>query len=245
MTFNHLEDGLGEKEVLPYLEFCEDLQEPTKTVFRYALDIGSHLESQGLLEDYVIIGGYAVLSNLMDTFGDEIAKTWRGSNDVDMAGDHRVWTSVKSGYNLHGDNESPNIDKKRTLKLDLDGEEECKIDFYLGNSVEKYGISHVNTHFGVPLRVLKPEYIIKGKLKTPEEQYQHSGDILAMISVLERKEEDPSKILKILNHCESDNLRKRIHQGEKRFRKDRFGFFPRLDYMKALKKGLRHQRSVR
>lgn len=245
MSFKHLEDTLSDENVLPYLGFHEEIQEPTRTVFGYALDIGSHLDSQNLSDRYVIVGGYAVLSNLMDAFGDDVAKIWRGSTDVDMAGDKQVLNSIRNGYSISNDRKSPNIENKRTIKLDTGGEKECKIDFYLGDSESKYGLSRMNEHFGVPLNVLRPEYIIGGKLKTPEEEIKHYGDILAMISVLEKKGENIQDYLSIFSHEDIDEFRKRICVAQKEFSKGRFGFFPSLNYMKALKKELHHRRSVK
>jgi hypothetical protein len=226
------------------LEFFEELQEPTRTVFGYTLDIASNLNSKGLSDRYSIFGGYAVLSNLMRTFGDSVAKLWRGSTDIDLGGDHDVLNVIRSGYNISNDLESPNIPDKRTLKLDVDGEEECKIDFYLGDTARKYGCSQVNSHFGIPLRVVKPEYVIRGKLETPESDMKHYGDILAMLSVLEKQGKTPADILKILDHKQMAELQRRIHVAEHEFSQDRFGFFPGGEFSNDLKKELHLRKPI-
>src|SRR3990172_9945857 len=116
MTFRHLEDNLRDENIMHYLEFFDELQEPTKTVLGYALDIASYLSSQSLSNKYVLFGGYAVLSNLMTTFGDSVAKVWRGSTDIDMAGNRNVLNSLRSGYHIFNNLQNSNVPDKRTLK---------------------------------------------------------------------------------------------------------------------------------
>jgi hypothetical protein len=242
MPFNHLEDTLNNENILSYLEFCGELQEPTRTVLGYTLDIASHLHSQNLSDNYAVFGGYAVLSHLMDAFGDSLAKTWRGSTDIDMGGTCNVLNSIRSGYHLSNDSISPNLKDKRTLKLDVSGERECKIDFYCNNPEKKYGASQINSHFGIPLRVIKPEFIIKGKLKTPIGEFQHYGDILGMIAVLEKKGYSPIEISKIFSHQETDELKRRVIVADHEFRNDRFGIFPSKKFFDEVKKEL-HRRN--
>lgn len=238
MPFNHLEDTLDNEQVFPYLEFCGELQEPTRTVLGYTLDIASHLHSQGLSDKYSVFGGYAVLSHLMDQFGDSVARTWRGSIDIDMGGNCDVLNSIRAGYHLSNSLHSPNVEKKRTLKLDLDGERECKIDFYCDNPEKKYGPSQINTHFSIPLRVVKPEFIVKGKLKTPIGEFQHYGDILGMLAVLERKGYSPKDICNVFNHKEAEELHTRMVVADHEFRKDRFGIFPNRKFLDEVKRQL-------
>lgn len=245
MTFRHLEDTLTEDDIPLYLEFGSNLQEPTRTVFGYTLDIASHLYTRNLSNAYTVFGGYAVLSHLMNIFGQDMAKIWRGSSDIDMGGNQAVLGSMKEGYHMLSDSPSPNIPHKRTLKLDINGENECKIDFYLGDATRKYGQSQTNLHFGVPLRVVRPEYIIKGKLKTPIDQFHHYGDILGMLAVLEKSGHSPEKIWRVLDHAEIDELQTRITFSERQFSRDRFGFFPSEDFSKRLKKELHKRRSVK
>ena len=245
MTFKHLENTLADEQVAHYLEFCNELQEPTRTVLGYTLDIASHLDSHGLSEQYAVFGGYAVLSHLMSTFGDPVARAWRGSTDIDMGGNHKVLSSIKSGYHMSNDSPSPNIPDKRTLKLDIDGEGECKIDFYLGDITKKYGDSRINTHFGIPLRAVNPEHIIRGKLRTPIEELYHYGDIMGMLAVLEREQYSPKELAEILNHDEAVELQERIVVGERQFSRDRFGFFPSKEFSDDVKKQLHKRRPVR
>jgi len=242
MPFNHLEDTLDNEHILSYLEFCGELQEPTRTVLGYTLDIASHLHSQGISDNYSVFGGYAVLSHLMNTFGDSVAKTWRGSTDIDMGGACNVLNSIRSGYHLSSDLLSPNLKDKRTLKLDISGERECKIDFYCNDPGKKYGLSQINSHFGIPLRVVKPEFIIQGKLKTPVEEFQHYEDILGMLAVLEKKGYSPMEISKFFSHGEINELQNRIIIADHELRNSRFGIFPKTKFFEELKKQL-HRRN--
>ena len=227
MTFRHLEDNLVEEEnIMEYLEFFENLQEPTKTVLGYALDIAGYLNSQGLGKEYEIFGGYAVLSHLMERYGSGIAKIWRGSNDLDMAGTMRVLNVLKSGYEFHSDRPSPNIKDKRTLKLIIDKEKECKIDFSTGDYIHKYGPCKANSHLGIPFEVICPIDIIRGKIKAPITEEKHLGDILAMISVLEKERHTPEKISQFFTGNDRKDFYERLVEGTKKFDQDRFGFFP-------------------
>ncbi len=244
MTFGHLEDSLTDENVFSYLELFKDLQEPTKTFLGYSLDIASRLNSQGLSGEYALFGGYAVLSNLMDSFGESIARVWRGSKDIDIVGNYRVLNSIRAGYNVSNDLKSSNVPDKRTLKLNTFGEEDCKIDFSLGDCNKRYGESKVNNHFGIPLGIIKPEFIIRNKLYTPKEEFQHYEDILSMISVLERQGYEPKDITNLLDHEQSKELKKRIIVGENEFSKDRFGFFPGNKFLTDLKKKLHNQRPL-
>jgi len=245
MGFRYLEDSLEGENMPSYLEVFGELQEPTKTVLGYTLDIASFLNRVGLQKEYGLFGGYAVLSNLMSTFGEGVAKTWRGSDDIDLAGTLEVLNSIRSGYNLTNDRLSPNLPSKRTLKLEkCEGEEECKIDFYEGDVALKYGSVGTNTHFGIPVSVVRPEFIIRNKTYTPEGETQHNEDIMSMLSVLQKQEIDPKKVVELLNREESESLQRRIVKSESLSVKDRFGVFPDKEYLVVLKKGLKKKRAV-
>ena len=238
MTFTHLEDALQEGQIESYLELFNHLQEPTRTVLGYTLDVASFLNLRGLREEYSVFGGYAVLSHLMHTYGPGIAKIWRGSTDIDMAGTKKVLTALKSGYDFHSDSKSSNVPDKRTLKLELNGETECKIDFSEGDFFEKYGVPRQNIHFGVPLMVVDPERLIRGKLLTPLSESQHAGDILGMLSVLEKIGQTPEQISTFFLGQDRSRLLQRLDYAEEEFQRDRLGFFPSEDFLRELKKNL-------
>lgn len=178
----------------------------------------------------------------MNAFGDSVARTWRGSTDIDMGGNCQVLNSIRPGYHLSNDLLSPNLPDKRTLKLDVGGERECKIDFYCNDPEKKYGRSQINSHFGIPLRVVKPEFLIKGKLKTPRGEFQHYGDIMGMIAVLEKKGYSPAEVSKLFSHSEIDEFKTRMIVADHEFRNDRFGIFPKRKFSNELKKEL-HRRN--
>lgn len=238
MTFNHLENRISKEYIPPYLELFDHLQEPTKTVLRYTLDIASYLNSLNLKDEYEVFGGYAVLSHLMNEYSPQISKVWRGSEDIDMAGTEKVRSAIKSGYDIHSDRPSPNIRNKRTLKLCMNSEIECKIDFSTGNYEKKYGCSEENYHFGVPLKVIGPKDIIKGKLYAPIEEEKHLGDILGMLSVLEKRGCPPQEISSIFIGEGRKSFYKRLEHSLNIFERDRFGFFPSKGFLDELKEDL-------
>ena len=60
MGFKHLENNLSkgnENDVSKYLEVFSGLQEPTRTVLGYTLDISSYLNNMNLGDDYILFGG--------------------------------------------------------------------------------------------------------------------------------------------------------------------------------------------
>jgi hypothetical protein len=244
MKLKHLEDSLNDENALQYLKWFGELREPVKTVFGRTLDIASYLNLQGMSDQYGVFGGYAVLSNLMGAFGDDVAKVWRGSDDIDMAGTIQVLNSMRSAYDFTNDLPSPNIPSKRTLKIKEEDGEECKIDFYLGSIALKYGSVRTNCHFGIPVQVVKPEYIIKNKLYTPKGEIQHCADIVSMISVLESEGSSSKEIIGILVNQEFEELRRRIITAERKYRDTRFGFFPTKSYLNALKKELKRRKPI-
>ena len=117
MTFTNLENALKDNQIESYLDLFGHLQEPTKTVLGYTLDVASFLDLVGLRKEYSVFGGYAVLSHLMSTYGPGVAKLWRGSTDIDMAGTQKVLNALKSGYRFHSNSQSPNVPLAVNSKL--------------------------------------------------------------------------------------------------------------------------------
>ncbi len=145
MKFKNLENNLSVKYIEPYLELFANLKSPTRDVLGLALDMACVLRGT----EYLIFGGYAVLSHLMQEHGEAIARTWRGSIDIDMAGSLGAFLALSESYQIESDRNSPNLKNKRTLKLA--GEEHFKIDFYDGDMEKKFGKSETNKHFGIEI----------------------------------------------------------------------------------------------
>lgn len=244
MTFNHLEEKLQDRHINSYVNIFENLKEPTKTVLRYTLDIGSYLDEKDLRKKYALFGGYGVLSHLMEEFGESVALSWRGSTDIDMAGNQRVLEALKASYAMISDRKSPNVKNKRTLKLTENTEEECKIDFYMGN-VEGILIPQTNTHFGIPLTVADPLSLIDGKLGTPESESVHSQDILAMLSILENRGYGSKEVTgRFQDKSKRKVLDDRIKDGMKTYEGTRIRFIPSKSFVKDIRRDLRKNRMV-
>lgn len=238
MVFNNLENALSDENISSYLELFEDVQEPTRDILSYALDIASYFNSIGLKKEYGFFGGYAVLSHLMKEYGIDVAKIWRGSDDLDMIGTQKVLNALRGGYTVVSDLASPNIECKRTLKLVKGESPKCKIDFSFLNSCRKYGEIEENTHLGIPFRVLHPRDIVKGKIFPPLGEQQHLGDLLGMISVLEKRGYSPRKISGFFIGEERNEFYERLKYAQKFFSNDRLGFFPSKDFSSKLMAGL-------
>ena len=246
MVFGHLENMLAEgdnKNAEEYLDVFLDLKEPTRTVLGYTLDIASFLNSSGLDKEYVIFGGYAVLSHIMDIYGEQMAKVWRGSNDIDMAGTQSILRVIKSGYEVNSDFPSQNLKDKRTLKLVEDNEKECKIDFYTGDFKKRFS-SERNRHFGIDVIVGNPISLIHSKANIPVSEATHSYDILTLLAVLEHRGYSPKDILKEFRGNERALLFGHVKEGLKKFGEDRIGFFPSGKFNSTLKTQLHKFRGV-
>jgi hypothetical protein len=233
MTFQYLESGLvkgKESDLRDYLEVSLGLEEPTRTVLGYTLDIASYLQTLGLQDEYSLFGGYAILSNLMEQFGERVCLEWRGSNDIDMAGTQRVLNAFKEGYDFKSDRPSPNISHKRTLKLTEDNESECKIDYYLLSPQETSYIPEMHSHFGIPVYSANPLSLINGKLNTPNSEFVHSLDIINMLAVLEKRGESPEVIARYFIGKRKEKLLGKI-KGDKI---PRFGYVPSPKFKKEL-----------
>jgi len=135
MAFDNLEKRLPESQYDIYLDITRRLKEPFNSTLRYMLDMASVFEEVKLKDQYALFGGYAVLTHIVDQFGDKIIPTWRGSQDIDLIGTNKIITTLKSFYNVESDNASPNIKGKRTLKID-ENNRECKVDFTLAKPEE-------------------------------------------------------------------------------------------------------------
>ena len=246
MSFSHLDDLLArgeDKNVELYLNIFGDLKEPTRTVLGYTLDIASLLNDFGLGDEYVIFGGYAVLSHIMKAYGVEMARVWRGSEDIDMAGTPKVKAALKRGYSVSSDIPSPNLRDKRTLKLIEDHESECKIDFYIGDFKTRFS-PETNTHFGIDVKVGSPISLVKGKIDAPLGEPLHSYDILTLLSVLEKGGYDPNRIVSNLSHEERALLLEHIKSGLNHFEEDRIGLFPSHNFISLIKTRLHKFRKV-
>jgi hypothetical protein len=248
MTFKNFEEKLHKGQdvhLSDYLDVFSGLKEPTRTVLGYTMDIASVLGDSELSKDYVVFGGYAVLSHLMRELGEETARLWRGSSDIDMAGTPKVRALMRNFYTIRSDTPSPSLAEKRTLLLAGNGEPECKVDFYEGDINAKFPNPETNVHFGVPLRVASPLDLIKGKLCTPQEQQLHAIDILKMISVLERRDYQPADIVRYFLPDEKAELSKRVKVAMEIASAQRLDFIPSGDFTETLETLLRKSRPVR
>lgn len=213
MVLKNVENIVAETgNIEQFLGVVGRLKDPTKQVLPFALDIGAYLSGQGLGNEYAFFGGYAVLSHLMAARSKDIASFWRGSDDVDMAGSDAVLRSLKIEYLVSNDRVSPNLEDKRTLKVDLGGYE-CKVDFYNGDYQTRFGPIESNEHFGVKLNVINPISLIKSKLLTPVREIIHSGDIARLVGVIEHRGIDPKEVTKKFSPSERAIFLKRLKEG--------------------------------
>ena len=218
MALTHIEDCVVENgQIDLYTKVLELTKGPARLVLPLTLDIASYLQKEGLQDQYILFGGYAVLSHLMSVRGEEMAANWRGSEDIDMAGTEQVVRAIKSGYRVTSDRPSPNLQDKRTIKLSVEQttgiEEECKVDFYTGHFEDKFFPPETNTHFGCELRVSNPLSLIKSKLYTPNREVVHSEDITRLLSVLEHRDYSPEQISRFFRSPDKVQLLERFKTG--------------------------------
>lgn len=242
MSFQNLEDHVAKEDVLDdfftLFKPSGGLREPTRTVLGYALDIGALLDTIQLQEEYAFHGGYASLVHLMALLGPPIALTWRGSTDIDMYGTQEVITTLKRAYHVESDRKSPNLAKKRTIKLTtLQGqaEPETKIDFTFGPPEEETVQRHI---LGVPLQVVTPTTLIKNKIPLSKDD-KHRVDIINMLWVLENEGVTPAQVCKLFSPHEKQVLYHLIQSTKGVSTNQRMSLAPSTLYVNTLAHGLR------
>jgi len=236
MTFRHLEDIIvKEGREADYLSITDGLKEPTKSTYAYLLDIAAMLRQNGLQDRYQVFGGYAVLAHLIRQYGDRIVLAWRGSSDIDMIGDMQALTSLKGFYQVKSDLPSPNIPSKRTIKLTIDGKQECKIDYTIGN---KRGRTEFVSVLGIEVPVLEPSELIKSKLFAKDELV-HKVDIVKLLGILESRKLDPEEFARSLTSEQRQDLYDVILTGFDMTRNARMSMGPTKEYITKLRDYLR------
>src|SRR3989344_1132899 len=241
MTFHNLEKrvtelGLEEE----YLELFDKLKLPTKHALAYLLDIGALLEENGLKNSYAVFGGYAVLTQLMRVLGPKIALAWRGSEDIDLYGTERIVGALNGEYKVVSDNASPNIAKKRTIRLltrEANPEPELKVDF--STRVHDYAINEIDI-MGVPLSVVSPLSLVKGKTHLAVKDEKHLTDVLNLLWILEHDNVSPETTYFGFNQKQRKELKEVVIKGREMCKPQRIGFTPSMKYLSDIKKNLDH-----
>lgn len=234
MVFKNLEEKLSVENFGIYSDIVQRIKEPFKSTLRYMLDIASVIEEIQLKDEYTMVGGYAVLTHIVDQFGDKIIPTWRGSQDIDMAGSYKVINALKSFYNIESDLPSPNIKDKRTLKIKED-ENECKIDFILGDLPYKREEKRI---LGIPILVASPFDLIKSKASLAKEQLTHKVDVLKLLGVLEYRGFSINELVSGLDEQQREDLYNILENGKGITENKRMNFGPGNEYAQLLKKYL-------
>ena len=238
MTFKRLEDRLPEEGYEDYIDIVDDLRDPTKTVFRYLLDMVTSIESVDLKREYTVFGGYAVLTHLIAQYGDKIVKLWRGSSDIDVAGSVNVLNLLKSFYNVESDFISPNIVDKRTVKLRIPDEDLCKIDFTLDEDQGSYQREEKYI-LGIPINVAGPYALIKHKLIPAQDETNHCIDIIKLLGILEYRKDSIENLTNNLDPNERKILREVIIETRGKASNKRMTAEPSDSYLSQLKSELR------
>ena len=237
MVFERLESRLDDAHVSTYLDIIEDVREPTRTVFNYLLDIITSIESVDLQNEYTIFGGYAVLTHLMDHYGDKIIKMWRGSSDIDIAASISVLNLLHAFYHVNSDKSSPNIQDKRTVKLQLPKEDLCKIDFTLDNEQKRYD-REVKAMLGIPINVGTPYSLIKSKLRIAQAENNHRVDIMNLLRIIEDRQDNTDSIVRYLEPTERKMLKDVINRMGRRLPNERMVMEPSDRYLSQIKSRL-------
>ena len=239
MVFQNLEGRLTEEHIETYVDIMEDIENPTKTTLGAALDIAVVLKNTGLEHQYALFGGYAVLAHLVDKYGDGIILSWRGSEDIDMIGSVHVLNAIRSNYNVTNDRQSPNVSDKRTLKIQPEYAPEVKIDYTQGS----LDYTEEKEIFGIPITVLEPFTLVRGKLRPAIDEEVHRSDIIGLLGVMDHRAKrdnkyDPEEIAKQLNPEEVNLLCDAI-RGYEPWNEERITIGPSKEYTDMLKKALK------
>jgi hypothetical protein len=189
------DDGrVSESRLEDILETADSLREPARTPLGYMGDIVGMAHLEGLDDDYTMFGGYAVLSHLVDEYGEGIVKMWRGSEDLDMVGTTQLADAINSWYDVREDNWSENVANKRTIKMLVpDGSEPLvKIDYVVGTAnAEKTESIDV---LGIPTNVFTPQSLLSSKLHMYDKEAKHKDDLYSLIGICERRGLAPDEV---------------------------------------------------
>ena len=244
MKFRHLEDMLTEQGIDLYSEIISNMKEPFVSIFNYLLDITSFLDSEKLKSEYKIIGGYAVLTHIVDQYGEKVIPKWRGSKDIDIIGSDRVHRALKREYNILSidDRPSPNLLNKRTIKIKNDENTEfegCKIDFVSGdqNLISEY--QEEKKILEIPIMVTNSLGLIKYKLAVTKEELEHKEDILKLIGIMEQKGQSVSHLVDNIDHTQRESLYNLLKEETGPSENVKFSFDPNIDYLRLLRASLK------
>ena len=246
MTFKNLEEAIAkgeESKFDEYLEIMGTLKEPTRSTFAYLLDIATTLRQNELQDRYQVFGGYAVLPHLIFKYGDRIVLAWRGSSDIDMAGDIEVLNVMKGLYNVKTDVAAPNIPGKRKVRLSTENEAECSVD-YLPD--KRLGGTETLPILGIEVPVLEPRELILSKLRVKEEKTgrivgMHRVDIIKLLDILEFRKVDPKAFARSLTLDQKRDLYDVILTSMDMTRNARMGIGPGSEYVDRLRIYLRER----
>ncbi|MBS3146162.1 hypothetical protein J4471_00515 [Candidatus Woesearchaeota archaeon] len=90
-------DKVDSNRMESILRDLNNKSEDFSRAFNYLIAVCEKLNSTGLQEKYMLIGGYAVLAHLYSARGDKILSRWRGSHDLDLVSRDYSIESVLEG----------------------------------------------------------------------------------------------------------------------------------------------------
>jgi len=248
MAFKQLEERLDPNFYDNYLEIFGGIKEPFHSTLKYMLDIAATLDEVKLGKEYVLYGGYGVLTHLADQFGERIIPTWRGSHDIDIIGTEKVAGTLKSFYNIQNGSKNHNVGGKRTLHI-VGEDSECKVDLSLKNQKEYLEYREEKNLFGVPISVLNPYKIIRSKLNLYQEEpinkegrLKHDIDILTLLGIIQLKNGTIGEVVEGLNLNMRADLLRILESGKGVTGNMRMNFGPKPEFRKLLTKYLKQHK---
>jgi hypothetical protein len=168
-----------------YGDYLRLLKGNSNHPIRYSIGIASHAEDNHALDQFLFVGGLAVIGNLVNVKGENVISHWRGTHDIDLIERKQDYTYiVKDVFDLLDVfSKSLNISDKYTLRgksWDIEGKDldSMAIDLYFPSKkdnlvnledhsfTEDYWDRKVKTNFfGQEMNVLSATDLIKMKSK--------------------------------------------------------------------------------
>lgn len=199
--------------------------ETYKQTLRYLLSVSEHL-NQYSPNEYLLLGGYAVLSHLIDNKTEGIIPSWRGSHDIDLVvSDINLENYIKGGFNnLIPSRKFYHLPNKKVFEFEEETlEKGVHLDFYYPNkpkgdieighftidgdiwkNIEKKNIFGINVNVPSIYDLLRSKLEVTTSENLPREK--DIDDIFSLLYLDQNKGNSPEQLYSILTNFQRNQL---------------------------------------
>jgi hypothetical protein len=98
-------------------DYSTNMNKNAGDILKYQLSISAVLDNIGLRNSYFYLGGGATLVHLVDNFGFDKMKKWRGTHDLDIVlTDYGLRNTLEHYYDYYNEDKSLSIPGKKENK---------------------------------------------------------------------------------------------------------------------------------